>query len=426
MKKFILAPLAALTLGALTGCGGSDVDYNDNTKLKIRFHVDIGSVEGMAYSQIINDFNRENEDGIKVTATFVARSAGDTTYDLELQRDMKNGTLPDIITFDAPKCAEYASYGYFYDLTNQFSATEKAKFVTLNTYKGRLYGIPIQESSAGIYYNKRYFQEAGIDVSDITVDSPWDYARFKSVCASLKARHPSVVPAVMRFKDNNSEMATYLLYPFIYASGGGFVDETGKQASGIFNSAASIRGYQFLRDLYDAGYTDYKVEEQSFYKGEAAMLLSSGWTIPLMKDYTTTFPDDRNSWGLLPYPKDVTRASANGSWSYAIGNNPRTDKTNVVKLLKYITSAKSSKKITNATGMIPANVDAQETYPANSAEDVLLQQLEKTSIKRPDTVGYRQFSDTFRMVISSLGSEDVATLVNNKATYLQSELDKIK
>ena len=75
--------------------------------------------------------------------------------------------------------------------------------------------------------------------------------------------------------------------------------------------------------------------------------------------------------------------------------------------------------------MIPANRDAQQTYTTNSPEDVLMQQLEKTGVKRPDTVGYRQFSDTFRMVISDLGNSDVNTLVNNKARVLQAELDKI-
>ena len=424
MKKIILAPLAAIAI-SLVGCGNSGTDYTDNTKLKIRFHVNADTPEGMAYSQLIADFNRENKDGIKVTATFIARSAGDTTYDLELQRDKKNGTLPDIITFDAPKCSEYASYDYFYDLTDHFTAQEKESFMSLNTYKGRLYGLPIQESSAGIYYNKNYFNQAGIDVSGYTVDNPWTYDQFKEACAKIASSLPGITPAVMRYKDNNSEMATYLLYPFIYASGGGFVDETGKNCLGIFNSDASKRGYQFLKDLLNAGYTNYNVEEQTFYKGEAAMLLSSGWTIPLMKEYPTTFPD-RNSWGLLPYPKDVTRASANGSWSFAIGNNPRKDKTNVVKLLKYLTNANASTKITNATGMIPANKEAQQSYPAGSPEAVLMEQLQQTSMARPSTVGYRQFSDAFRMVISGLLNEEVSSLVDNKANVLQSELNKIK
>ena len=422
-KQLLVLPLATLVLAA-TGCMKKSTDYSDNSKLKIRFHVDIESAEGMAYDQIIKAFNRENGEGITVTATFVARSAGDSTYDTQLAKDKRNGTLPDIITFDAPKCAAYASYDYLYDLSSAFTAAEKAKFVTLNTYKNKLYGIPIQESSAGFYYNKTLFDRAHIDVSMYTVDNPWTYQQFKDVCAQL-ATLSGITPVDMRMDATESEMATYLLYPFIYASGGSFVDETGKQAVGYFDSQASKNGYQFLKDLLSVHYTNYSIGATDFFTGKVGMYLSSGWTIPdLDNKYKTTFPD-RNSWGLLPYPKDVTRASANGSWSYAIGNNGRKDKTNVIKLLKYITNAQSSTKITNATGMIPANRDAQQTYTTNSPEDVLMQQLEKTGVKRPDTVGYRQFSDTFRMVISDLGNSDVNTLVNNKARVLQAELDKI-
>ena len=423
MNKLLVVPLATLVLAA-TGCQKNGPDYSDNSKLTIRFHVDIESTEGMAYDQIIKSFNRENGEGITVTAKFVARSAGDSTYDTQLAKDKRNGTLPDIITFDAPKCAAYASYGYLYNLTSHFSTAEKNNFVTLNTYKGKLYGIPIQESSAGFYYNKSLFSRAGINVEGITVDNPWTFARFKEVCAQL-ATIPGITPVDMRMDATESEMATYLLYPFIYAAGGSFVDDTGLRATGYFNSQESKNGYQFLKDLLTSHYTNYSIGATDFFTGKVGMYLSSGWTIPdLDNKYKTTFPD-RGSWGLLPYPKDVEKASANGSWSYAIGNNGRKDKTNVIKLLKYITNAQSSTKITNATGMIPANKEAQQTYPTNSPEDVLMQQLAKTGRARPDTIGYRQFSDVFRMVISDLGNSDVSTLVNNKAQVLQSELDKI-
>lgn len=423
-KQLLVLPLATLVLAA-TGCKKNSVDYSDNSKLKIRFHVDIESDEGKQYDQIIANFNRENTDGITVTATFVARSAGDSTYDTQLAKDKRNGTLPDIFTFDAPKCAAYASYQYLYDISSYFTSAEKAKFVTLNSYKGKLYGVPIQESSAGFFYNKALFDRAHIDVSGITVDNPWTYDQFKDACAKL-ATLSGITPVDMRMDATESEMATYLLYPFIYASGGSFVDETGKRATGYFNSTGSKRGYQFLKDLLTLHYTNYSIGATDFFTGSVGMYLSSGWTIPdLDHKYTSTFPN-RDAWGLLPYPKDVERASANGSWSYAVGNNPRKDKTNVIKLLKYITNAVNSKKITNATGMIPANIDAQESYPANSPEDVLMQQLSKTSRERPVTVGYRQFSDVFRMVISDLGNSNVNTLVDNKAQVLQNELDKIQ
>jgi len=430
MKKSLLA-LLSLSL-FLTGCGitegegdGGGGSGGENTKLKIRFHVDSKSSEGIAYKKLVDSFNTEfSSQGIKVTASFVARTAGESAYERQLATDMLEGTLPDIITFDAPNCAAYAEAGYLYDFSSALSNAEKEQFITLNTYKGKVYGIPIQESSAGFYYNKALFAQAGIDVSNITVDNPWDFNTFKSACAKL-ASLDGITPVDMRLDATKDETATYLLYPFIYAAGGSFVDETGLIATGYFNSAESKRGFQFLKDLVTANYTNYGIGATDFFTGKVGMYLSSGWTIPdLDNKYPATFKD-RGSWGLLPYPKDVKAASANGSWSFAIGNNARKDKSPVVKLLKYLTNAASSKTITDATKMIPANKNVETHYEANSPEDVLYQQLQKTSIARPSTVGYPQFSSAFSQVISGLREGDVSTLVDNKANVLQNNLNKL-
>lgn len=432
MKKSVLIALLALTGALVTACnvsvGGDEPGgggSGDSSKLKIRFHVDSKSAEGVAYKKVIDAFNAEYaSQNIKVTATFIARTAGDSAYERQLSTDMLEGTLPDIITFDAPNCAAYAETGYLYDFSSYLSSSEREQFITLNTYKGKVYGIPIQESSAGFYYNKKLFANAGIDVSHVTVDNPWTFEEFKNTC--LKLKNSGVTPVDMRMDATKDETATYLLYPFIYAAGGSFVDESGLTALGYFNSDSSKRGFQFLKDLVSNEYTNYGIGATDFFTGKVGMYLSSGWTIPdLDNKYPATFPN-RDSWGLLPYPKDVKAASANGSWSFAVGNNARQDKTPVITLLKYLTNVNSSKTITDATGMIPANKGVETSFVSNSPEDVLYQQLQKTGVSRPVTIGYPQFSSAFSQVISGLREGDLSTLIDNKANVLQGNLDKLK
>ena len=420
----LLSTLLVTSCGDIGSEGGDNPGGSENTKLKIRFHVDGKSSEGIAYKKLVDSFNNEYaKENIKVTASFVARTAGDSAYERQLATDVLEGTLPDIITFDAPNCAAYADAGYLYDFSSELSKEEKDQYITLNTYNGKTFGIPIQESSAGFYYNKSLFASAGIDVSSISVDNPWTYEQFKQACAKLASIN--VTPVDMRMDATKDETATYLLYPFIYASGGSFVDETGLKANGYFNSAASKKGFQFLKDLVTSKYTNYGIGATDFFTGKVGMYLSSGWTIPdLDNKYPATFPN-RDSWGLLPYPKDVIAASANGSWSFAIGNNTRKNKAPVVKLLKYLTNATSSKTTTDATGMIPANKNAATNYAPSSPEDVLHQQLQKTGKSRPVTIGYPQFSSAFGQVISGLREGDLSTLVDNKAGVLQTNLDKL-
>ena len=409
------------------GGGGEDlpVDSDGNTIVKIMFHVDKSSTEGQAYQKRINAFNAAYKDkGIKAQAIFKARSAGASGYETELLNNQLEGTLADIITFDAPNTAAYAKSGLLYDISELIPAEEQDKFYSLNMYEGRLYGLPIQESSAGFYYNKKIFRAAGIDVSGYTAENPWTFAQFKDVCAQLQAAGYTAVD--MRLDATKDETAPYLLYPFIYAAGGEFTSEDGYTATGYYNSDATASGFQFIKDLISAGYTSYAIGATDFFTEKVGMYLSSGWTIPdLDNKYRDNFAS-RDDWGLLPYPQGTKAASATGSWSYAITNNHHTDKTATLELLKWMTSAESSEAITDATGMIPARKDVNKNYEVGSPEYTLLKQLELSGRERPATVAYPTFSTTFNQVIAGLGNSDVRSLLNSATNTLQTEMDRLK
>ncbi len=435
MKKFLTSIISLMLvfmmmfgmMSCTGGEGGEELptDEEGNTIVKIMFHVDKSSTEGQAYQKRIDAFNAAYKDQkIKAQAIFKARSAGASGYETELLNNQVDGTLADIITFDAPNTAAYASSGLLYDITDLISADEQAQFFSLNKYDGRLYGLPIQESSAGFYYNKNIFRAAGIDVSGFTAENPWTLSQFKEVCAKLKAH--GVTPVDMRIDATKDETAPYLLYPFIYATGGNFVSADGYTAKGYYNSEATAQGFQFIKDLITEGYTSYAIGATDFFTGKVGMYLSSGWTIPdLDNKYRDNFPS-RDDWGLLPYPKGVNAASATGSWSYAITNNHHTDKTAILELLKWMTSVESSKAIIDATGMIPARRDVETNYAVGSPEYTLLKQLELSGRERPVTVAYPTFSTTFNQVIFGLGNGNVNDLLNTAANTLQDEMDKLK
>ena len=434
MKKILTSIISIMLvlsmMFGMTACddnnGGENVvDADGNTIVKIMFHVDKSSTEGQAYQKRINAFNAAYKDKkIKAQAIFKARSAGASGYETELLNNQLEGTLADIITFDAPNTAAYAKSGLLYDISKLISADEQANFYSLNMYEGKLFGLPIQESSAGFFYNKKIFRDAGIDVSAYTAENPWTFEQFLDVCAQLKAHGKT--PVDMRIDATKDETAPYLLYPFIYAAGGSFTSEDGYTATGYYNSDATAKGFQFIKDLISMGYTSYAIGATDFFTGKVGMYLSSGWTIPdLDNKYRENFAS-RDDWGLLPYPKDVYSASATGSWSYAITNNHHTDKTAILELLKWMTSAESSKAITDATGMIPARKDVVTNYEAGSPEYTLLKQLELSGKERPVTVAYPTFSTTFNQVIAGLGNSDVYSLLNSSTNTLQTEMNRLK
>ncbi len=433
MKK-IFKTLSVLAVSAVMACGfaacgggggdGGEVDSSGNTIVKIMFHVDEKSTEGQAYKKRIDAFNTAYKDKkIKASASYQARTTGAAGYETELLNKQIEGTLPDIITFDAPNCASYANSKLLYDISSLVPEDVQDDFLSLNEYGGKLYGLPIQESSAGFYYNKKIFRAANIDVSSYTVENPWTFEQFKDVCARLKNHGTTAVD--MRLDATKDETATYLLYPFIYAAGGSFTSADGFTATGYFNSSATQSGFQFLKDLVAEGYTSYSIGATDFYTGKVGMFLSSGWTIPEIENkYKDTFAS-RDDWGLLPYPQGTAKASATGSWCYGITNNNHADKTAAKELLLWLTSTESSDAITTATGMIAARKSVNKNYAAGSPEEVLLKQLQLTGKARPATVAYPTFSTCFNQIIYSLKDGNLTDILNTQTNTLQSEMNKL-
>ena len=439
MKKIIKFTLQVLllvlTCFTIISCGGeeeSETDSEGNTIVKIMFHVNESSAEGQAYKKRINAFNAAYKDKkIKASASYVARTTGASQYEVDLTNRKLEGTLPDIITFDAPNCASYADAELLYKLDGLISSDILDDFISVSTYNNGVYGLPIQESSAGFFYNKKIFAEAQIDVSRYTVDNPWTFEEFMDVCSSLKTYQQShgysKYPVDMRLDATKDETATYMLYSFIHAAGGEFVSADGYTTTGYFNSNATKKGFEYIKGLVSNGYTGYDVGATDFFTGKMGMYLSSGWTIPqLDNEFREYFPNGRDSWGLLPYPKDVTSASATGSWCFGLTDNGKTDKSAAVELLKWLTSAESSEAITAATGMVPARKSAATNYAVGSAEYVLYNQLLKTGKARPATVGYPKLSVIFSQVIAELKDGNVSDILNSKTISLQAELDLLK
>lgn len=440
MKKWIVgilsALLAVLMAFSFIGCGGGgpeeEVDADGNTIIDMMVHVAQQSAEGMAYNRITDAFNSSDtakENKIKIRVDYSPRSTSATGYETELGNMLNNGTLPDIITFDAPNTWNYAENGILAEITDLIAEETQSDFfeISKNTYNGKLYGLPIQESSAGIYYNKAIFRSAGLlsEVENMTVDNAWTMTQFESICNRLKGKCD--LPVDLQLYNANDEMATYLLYPFILAGGGTFLSSDGMTATGYFDSAATVAAFDRLRNWVNNGYTSFDASNVGFYTGRIAMYLSSGWSIPEIRNQYTQ--ELGNDWGILPYPKGDTgvAASATGSWSFGMTTQCATPEKAAI-VLEWLVSTDSSVAITDATGMIPARRSAVEKkgYTPGSPEYVLYDQLNKTGKTRPGTIAYPEFSSRFRAVINQIreGTQTTSAIVSGQAAQLQEYLGR--
>ncbi len=119
-----------------------------------------------------------------VTITYQSIGAG-TDIGTVLKADMAAGTMPTI--FNAIGPSEYEVYkDYLEDLSDQ-PWVEHATKGTLNllTVNDKVYGLPVSTEGLGLVVNKKIFDDAGIDISNLKTMEDFDKA-FSALDAKIK------------------------------------------------------------------------------------------------------------------------------------------------------------------------------------------------------------------------------------------------
>lgn len=441
MKKFLkAAAIAAAAVVAGVGvcaCGPTDnekesrVDEYGNKIVTVLFHKASGTPEAIAYAKIVDEYMEAHEDVI-IEPEYVTQTAGVNQYETTLTTKFEagGGELYDIITYDAPITSGYAKSGMLCDITellgdyiDEFVATSVPK------YGDKVYGLPIQEASAGFFVNLDLFKKAGITDKKIAqYKNGWTYDEFYDVCSKLKSKGVQY-PVDFQLSSSDEERRTFFLYPFGYTDGGEYCSDDGKTVTGYMDGEAVASGLEIIDECVKQSYTSKDIPGTEFQNGKkVGMYLSSGWTINELKGaYAANFKGGYGKgWDILPYPykTKAEAASATGSWCFGITNNGIRDKSAAVDFLKFLTSKSSAKTIYETTGMIGARKDT--TYDEGTPEKFFYDQFTKTGKKRPVMPGYSFFSKQFNLTINDITAGNkgtVAEILASKTAALQSELN---
>lgn len=442
MKKFLrtlaVAASALVLALSLCACGGGDgneiesrVDQYGNKIVTVLFHKASGTPEATAYAKLVQEY-METHEGVIIEPEYVTQTTGVNQYETTLTTkfDAGGGELYDIITYDSPICSGYAKSGMLYDSTellgdyvNEFLPS------SVPMYNGKVYGLPIQEASAGFFCNLKLLKQAGISAKKIEqYKKGWTYDEFYDVCSKLKSKGVRY-PVDFQLSSNDEELRTFFLYPFGYSDGGEYCSEDGKTVKGYMDGEQVASGLEIISECIKQGYTSKDIKSTEFHNGKiVGMYLSSGWTIPSLKgEYKANFSGGYGEgWDILPYPYKTKSeaASATGSWCFGITNNGVRDKSAAVDFLKFLTSKTAAKTISETTGMISARKDA--TYSDGTPEKFLYDQFSSTGKKRPIMPGYNFFSKQFNLALNDIASGDkgdILSIMQAKTQSLQSELD---
>jgi len=291
---------AAMVLGAVTVLVGAGVgSAQEPAPLQMWLAGPVGTVN--AYTEVIDEWNKQNPD-VQVTTTFM----GDELVKPALLPALNAGTGPDIFEGGVgpgqPKSIIDA--GHTLDLSPYYSSLGWDKIipsdvVTRTSSNGKLWSIGQSVQTTVMFYNKRIFEEKGLQV-------PTTWEEFLAVEEALLADYPTVValPAGDGWPISHNQTALWGLF-----AGPDGLDDV-LYGDGRWDDQTFVDATQTLVDQYTAGYfgpeplaVGYRDALASFFRGEIPMVFTGTFMFP---DFLPKLGEAIADFGAFAMPNPVS------------------------------------------------------------------------------------------------------------------------
>lgn len=338
--------------------------------------------------EIIGDFTAET--GIEVEIQMVPWDQ----YWTLLEAGAQGGDLPDVFWMHSNYSQKFMSNDILLDLTDkvaQSSTVDMANYyqdiAELYQYDGKIYGIPKDYDTIGLWYNKTMFDEAGISYPDET----WTWDTFAEAAEKLTKADGSQYGFTSPASFNQDGY-----YNLIYSMGGSVLSED--KTKSMWNSEETVAAMNWWYDnlVTKAMPTQQVMAENTpdvmLGSGKAAMVFEGSWMIAAMKgnEYIVSNCDV----AVLPKAEDGTRISIyNGlGWS-AAADTAHPDEA--WKLIEYLGSEKAQKKQAELGVTMSAFMGTSDTWIGCAPEFNLQAYLDMSDnmVIRPYTKNTKVWED---------------------------------
>lgn len=377
-KKRTLASLLALALTGsilLTSCSGtgnasSTENSSDAGTEKVTLRFEHNWTEGMPQLPVMKDLMEEfQKDNPNIIIS--EESAPDTQYHQKLKTEISSDTLGDVImNWGGSEVKGAVKNNQFMELTDIVNADQEYKDsflagilegndVTYQDIEG-LWGIPVNITLTGFYYNKQIFKDAN-------VEPPKTWDEMLTVIEKLKAH--GTIPWALGAQDG--WRAEHLYTQLFYKING--VQSAYDLASRESNYAAvGVAPFEYMEKLRDMGTfgenpaaVSFQMEQSEFMTGKAAMNFSLA---TYAKKFTADDSAIKDDLGYFAFPYFADKAEhkddlfAGGGLCFSLNSKlTGAKKDAAVKFLKFITSNDGQQKFEDASALIPTTKVKQNT-----------------------------------------------------------------
>jgi len=329
---------------------------------------------------VLNDYH-QSQDKIRVQPIFVPTTAG-TQMSEKLLTAIAGGTPPDAAEFDRFIVASWAAKSSLTDLTSMASVAKVSQdqFYPFAweeaSYKGKLYAMPFDTDTRGLYYNMDLLKEAGLDKPPATISQLDEYAAKLTKKDGRKFVRWGYSPAF----GQSFHFAVGLEF------GGSFFDMAKDECTA--NDPRIVEAFTWMKTYADK----YNIEDMDafqsafgtqtndpFLTGQIAILANGDWGLTSIKQYK---PD--LNFGVTPMPgKDGPAPCMAGGWSQVLPKGTKHP-DEAFSWVGTIAGKEGQRKWNLATTHIPTNIEASNdpAFRADPKHAIFMDFL-KTAKNRP-------------------------------------------
>lgn len=377
----------------------------------------------------------EEETGIKVN--YLEYPAQEQLFQvIEVGMKAKSSQF-DVLGVDSPLTASYAVRGYLDPIDDLFPPEEQGKFfpatVEIAKWNGKVYDMPLENSTQFMYYNKDLFEKAGIPFPLMDVNQRWTWEKIVETAQKIQEtiNKEGETKIFGLLFDQVNRPYQMLVLPQSLGAGSG-VSPDGLHIEGYLNNEGWVKAMTWWYNVNNIWKITPKGVTPSespplFAAGNIAMFIGGSWNIT---NFDKAREEGRLNYGIAPHPyfKDGKPVTPTNSWH--LGISPYSEhKEAAKKFIKYLTSDKimadwfkGMKQLTANRVMneVIATSPEYKNFPLNAFKEITAYELANTATPRPTTPLWLEWEDSVGKAFSDVqNGADPKTVLNNYSSILE-------
>ncbi|NIK75145.1 multiple sugar transport system substrate-binding protein [Paenibacillus castaneae] len=423
-NRFMLLITILMCVSLLFGCSSSTGKGDSKSGKKtitITYRDDGIGEEGTLYKWIKEVSASYPDKTVEIKPTPIQASEGDYFAKIALALKSKD-TAPDIVTEDTFILNSDASAGYLEPLDGKLKGWEdwtNGSFIEamkkgVTASDGKVYGVPYNTDSRGLWYNKDIFKQAGLP--EDWKPKNWDEVLDAARTIKQKAAN-DVVPIWMNLGKATGEATSMQTYEMLlYGTGERlYQDDSSKwiiKSQGILDALTFIEtinkeklGPPLSKVLNgQAGNTSSR---ELLPKGKLAISLDGSW---ITGNYFDTgaapWPEYKDVLGFAPMPTSKGQEPGSitlaGGWALSIPSNAK-HKDEAWEFIKYALNKENTQKLVIASGNITVRADVAKDpgYTKMPFNEIATEYLQNAEF-RPAQDKYPEVSTQIQSMVESV------------------------